>query len=496
LPVVGSLGTLVATTSGSSAKLAVGSNAGVNNFVDGRLCELLCYTRALTAAERRKVEVYLARRWGITLAPQVSNAEAQDWISRVYANGGTVSTSTASAVSTFCDAIESAGIRDRFYRLGIFAGSNLNAALVPLYLTPDSTVRNLFQFGTDMTNAAWLGGGNGPWTRTATSEVGPLGYGTATKCTTPLGPFSVRQMYQLLPVQNRQVTFSVYLKTNTGTKDVQWMINGEYLDTFTVTSTWTRYTKTYTSTISANDGRTALVTVDELNDAGHILAWGMQCEYGATATDYTQPRYGNATDTNNAFVGVGTDYAETGASGGLTGNGTSKYLNTGLAISDLPDQRYGHMAAYNVNFPEIHTASRWVIGMSNAAGTVSNWLNVHSAPQSPTSQYRRVNWSKGGVVVTNTSETGDVLFAVSRTAAGEDFAYQNAEKTALAAGPVSTAVTEPLLVFALNSAGTPNSYYDRAVAAYSIGNGLTEAEMTTYRSVLASFMSSLSRVST
>jgi hypothetical protein len=114
LPVVGSLGTLVATTSGSSAKLAVGSNAGVNNFVDGRLCELLCYTRALTAAERRKVEVYLARRWGITLAPQVSNAEAQDWISRVYANGGTVSTSTASAVSTFCDAIEAAGIRDRF----------------------------------------------------------------------------------------------------------------------------------------------------------------------------------------------------------------------------------------------------------------------------------------------------------------------------------------------------------------------------------------------
>ena len=91
----------------------------------------------MTLAERRKMERYLASRWGITLAPQVSNAEAQDWINRVYANGGTVvSTSTANAVSTFCDAIEAAGIRDRFYRMGIFAGYNLNAALVPLYRGP------------------------------------------------------------------------------------------------------------------------------------------------------------------------------------------------------------------------------------------------------------------------------------------------------------------------------------------------------------------------
>jgi hypothetical protein len=39
-------------------------------------------------------------------------------------------------VSKFCAAIASAGIRDRFYRLNIFAGSNLNAALVPLYRGP------------------------------------------------------------------------------------------------------------------------------------------------------------------------------------------------------------------------------------------------------------------------------------------------------------------------------------------------------------------------
>jgi hypothetical protein len=57
-------------------------------------------------------------------------------VNRVYANGGTVSTSTATAVNSFCNDIDAAGIRDRFFRLSLMAGSNLNAALVPLYRGP------------------------------------------------------------------------------------------------------------------------------------------------------------------------------------------------------------------------------------------------------------------------------------------------------------------------------------------------------------------------
>jgi hypothetical protein len=44
-----------------------------------------------------------------------------------------VSGTTLSAVSKFCAAIASAGIRDRFYRLNLFAGTGLNACLTPLY---------------------------------------------------------------------------------------------------------------------------------------------------------------------------------------------------------------------------------------------------------------------------------------------------------------------------------------------------------------------------
>ena len=70
------------------------------------------------------------------LRPRSSGAthpEALDWVTRVTANGGTVSSNTLAAVSTFCASIAAAGIRDRFYRLNLFCGDGLTAALVPLY---------------------------------------------------------------------------------------------------------------------------------------------------------------------------------------------------------------------------------------------------------------------------------------------------------------------------------------------------------------------------
>jgi hypothetical protein len=344
LPVVGSLGTLVATTSGSSAKLAVGSNAGVNNFVDGRLCELLCYTRALTAAERRKVEVYLARRWGVTLAPQVGNAEAQDWISRVYANGGTVSTSTASAVSTFCDAIEAAGIRDRFYRLGIFAGSNLNAALVPLYRGPT---------------------------------------------------------------------------------------------------------------------------------------------FGGTT-------YGNATDTNEGGLFVTANYNETGASGGLTGNGSSKYLNTGLAPSALPSVATGHMAAYA---PQTTPADATKAFMGCASG--SSQYNLSYSLNTGTGLARlRTTW--GGTSGHDANEPSGVfrggLRLSSRTSATAFRTYHNSTQVSLletSVTPVSHA--NNWFVFAFNSAGTPIQYSSDSMRAYSIGESMSAEQVASYYTAMQTFQAALTR---
>ena len=83
--------------------------------------------------------------------------EAQAWRNAVIANGGTVSGSTLTAVSNFCRSIDAAGLRDRFFRLSLMAGGNLNACLVPLYR---GTSRSGTQFGnaTDTNNGPFVSG--------------------------------------------------------------------------------------------------------------------------------------------------------------------------------------------------------------------------------------------------------------------------------------------------------------------------------------------------
>ena len=59
--------------------------------------------------------------------------EAAAWKTAVTSNGGSVSAATLKAVSKFCADIDTAGIRDRFYRVNLFCGTGLSACLVPVY---------------------------------------------------------------------------------------------------------------------------------------------------------------------------------------------------------------------------------------------------------------------------------------------------------------------------------------------------------------------------
>lgn len=94
------------------------------------------------------------------------HAEAVAWRTAAIANGGIVSKSTMQAVSNFCTAIDAAGIRDRFVRLSLLAGSNIEAAQVPLYRGTSPT-------GTQYGAAADVN--NGPITTGQPS--GPISYG-------------------------------------------------------------------------------------------------------------------------------------------------------------------------------------------------------------------------------------------------------------------------------------------------------------------------------
>jgi len=259
------------------------------------------------------------------------HAEAATWAARVVANGGTVSGATLSAVSKFSAAIASAGIRDRLYRLNLFCGTGLNAALVPLYRGPS------------------LGG----------------------------------------------------------------------------------------------------------------------------------TQYGGATDTNNAFVGVGTDYAETGATGGLTGNGTTKYLDTGLAGTTLsPGDR--HCSAYEIVNATTDYSPSVKSGNANASmHGLGPWTT------NLTFAYRTFNSVGGNITAakntgywlgSDTSTTASVLYRNGTSAAS------TTGQTAGGSGNTSYRIL-----------GSNGEFSEARIGAYTIGLSMDAGQVSSLYSAMQAFQTALGR---
>lgn len=64
-----------------------------------------------------------------------NHPDVQNWLNIVTLNNGGASSTTIAALNTFCHSIDSAGLRNKFYRLSLFCGNNLNSCLVPLYVS-------------------------------------------------------------------------------------------------------------------------------------------------------------------------------------------------------------------------------------------------------------------------------------------------------------------------------------------------------------------------
>jgi hypothetical protein len=281
--------------------------------------------------------------------PQVANADAQSWITRVYNNGGTVSSTTAGAVNDFCNAIDAAGIRSRFYRLNLFCGgtsgsaAGLAACLVPLYRGP---------------------------------SVGGTQYGG-------------------------------YIDTN----------NGPF-----------------------------------------------------TTSDYT----------------------ETGAGGGLLGNGTSKYLNTGLTVTDIGTAANGHMSAYHGLSSGVN-ANRYYMGANDASTSNRFYLGTDSfSTASVFGSYGATQNAAQSLASNGHGPAGHRI--LSRESDSLLTHYHNGSVVATNTTPITPAVsTAAFAVFAANRNATVDRWHNSWISAYSIGLGLTESQASAYRSILQTFQTALGR---
>lgn len=259
--------------------------------------------------------------------------EAAAWRSAVVANGGSVSASTMKAVSKFCADIDAAGIRDRFYRLNLFAGTGLNAALVPLYRG----------------------------------------------------------------------------QSRTGTQ------------------------------------------------------------------------YGNTADTNNGPF-VSGDYAETGATGGLKGNGSSKYLDTGFA-SNVLGQTDRHMSA----FFDLATSvfNRYWFG-TDESGCGSSFWAIGSG-STTLAQFRCGIPGAGSV-----ASSGKIQLLVSGNGTAQS--YLNGSASTSISGTAFTAPAQDIFVHALNRCGSPADFGSCRVQSYSLGAGFTAQQAADFYTAILAFQTSMGRV--
>lgn len=200
-------------------------------------------------------------------------------------------------------------------------------------------------------------------------------------------------------------------------------------------------------------------------------------------------QYGNALDANVNFVEG--DYAETGASGGLLGNGTSKYLNTGFNVDQLPGAANCHIASYIRGTQDIASARTLVGVLFNGVTDRYRLFLQLSGSSAPNYGIQTELGKANSAIANNRTNTNGGLILSSRTSTTSLTLYDDA--VSIGTNTVSTAETTgaaPFFVFARNG---PVEYYNGRMAGYSIGAGMSGAEATSYYNAMNTFQTALSR---
>jgi hypothetical protein len=192
---------------------------------------------------------------------------------------------------------------------------------------------------------------------------------------------------------------------------------------------------------------------------------------------------GNATDTNfGPFLPE--NYNETGASGGLVGNASTKYLRTGVLHNTLP-QNDSHIASYEIS--RASTTFRTSVGCRATSTTGNLILGTWAS----TSQYALVGYESNASLTLANSGGGFYVGTIAGASASA--LYRNG------AGKVTTATTtrtpgaQEIYVFALNDGGSVNVPTDARLGGYSFGLQMSDDQVLAYSTAMQAFQTALTR---
>lgn len=269
-----------------------------------------------------------------------NHPDVQLWLNNISLNGGTASSGTISALNTFCNSIDSAGLRSKFYRLNLFCGNNLQACLVPLYTGPVSVLGGLQNYG----------------------------YGS------------------------------------------------------------------------------------ELN-----------------------------------FNFVSSDYVETGASGGLKGNGSTKYLNSGFPTNSLPEGNR-HLAVYE----KTKATNAYDVSIGSE-GSLANTNQFQLATGGSATDYVFCYTSLTGRITDPTSYSGGAFWVGSNSSTAYGTLYKNGSSVVSGSAAAATPTSAPLYLFTLNRLNAGSDFSDARLSGYSAGLSMDSTQVTAYYNAIQAFQTSLTR---
>lgn len=208
----------------------------------------------------------------------------------------------------------------------------------------------------------------------------------------------------------------------------------------------------------------------------------------------TGTQYGNTTDTNANFVAG--DYTETGSSGGLTGNGTTKTLATGLAPNAAGISAFNsHLSFYSR--AQI-TANNSVIAGFGGGVTSSTWQLLAFGGVS-LFYYRSGGANSCGIEAAAWSGANRAgHFVAVRSASDAAAVYRNGADLGMAATVSNTNVwtatdVAPLFVFGRNNVGTADQVLAATLQGYSLGLSMTASQAAAYYTAMQAFQTTLGR---
>jgi hypothetical protein len=202
--------------------------------------------------------------------------------------------------------------------------------------------------------------------------------------------------------------------------------------------------------------------------------------------------FGDAMDANNNFVAG--DYAQTGSSGGLTGNGTNKSLDTGFIPSNLTFSD-SHFSIYGANLASPTTSFRthgsrtrgstpleqFVLQLRAGGNLVNLYAANNSNSTNASASAAQGALENGHVLGTSIASNDHRMF-------GNGTQLNNS--TTNLSGPLNAVAVH---LYVLNQSGSLSEYVSSTLSAYSIGKGLTSTQAAAYYTALHAFQTTLGR---